>query len=84
MLHKVIFSKEAVKDTNKLSPKLKKKLKNIITNQIIKYPLSGKKLTGDLTGFLSIRLSYKDRIIYSIDEKNKIIYIHKTKTHYGK
>lgn len=83
MSYMVIFSKEAVKDDSKLTPKLKEKLKNIITNQIIKDPLSGKKLTGDLTGFFSIRLSYKDRIIYSIDEQKKIIYIHKTKTHYG-
>ena len=62
----VIFSKEAVKDTSKLTSKLKEKLKNIITNQIIKDHLFGKKLTGDLTGFFFIRLSYKDRIIYSI------------------
>ena len=84
MSYEVLFTKEALKDVKKLSPKLKNKLKEIITNQITKDPSSGKKLVGDLTGFFSVRLSYKDRIVYSIDENKKVIYIHRTKTHYGK
>lgn len=83
MSYKIIFSKEAFKDIKKLSPKIKNKLKDIIENQISKDPASGKKLAGDLTGFYSIRLTYKDRIVYSIDKKNKIIYIHRAKTHYS-
>jgi addiction module RelE/StbE family toxin len=83
MSHEILFTKEAFKDIKKLSPKIKKKLKEIIENQILQDPTSAKKLVGDLTGFYSIRLSYKDRIVYSIDEKNKIIYIHRAKTHYG-
>ena len=77
------FTKEAKKDTEKLSPKLRKKLKEILENVILEDPESGKKLLADLKGFYSIRLSYKDRIIYSIDKQEKIILIHKTKTHYG-
>ncbi|MFC1582994.1 type II toxin-antitoxin system RelE/ParE family toxin, partial [Planctomycetota bacterium] len=61
MIYEVEFTKEAFKDIQKLSPKLKKKAKDIITNQIIKEPELGKKLMGDLTGFYSVRLSYKDR-----------------------
>jgi Txe/YoeB family toxin of toxin-antitoxin system len=83
MSHEILFTKEAFKDIKKLSPKIKKKLKEIIENQILQDPTSGKKLVGDLTGFYSIRLTYKDRIVYSIDEKNKIIYIHRAKIHYG-
>ncbi|MBI5417698.1 type II toxin-antitoxin system RelE/ParE family toxin [Candidatus Poribacteria bacterium] len=83
MPYEVLFTKEAFKDIEKLTPKLKKKLKDIILNQIVKEPKAGKKLIGDLTGFYSLRLTYKDRIIYSIDEINKIIYIHRAKTHYG-
>lgn len=48
MSHEVIFTKEAMKDIKKLSPKLKKKLKDIITNQIVKTPYSGKKLICNL------------------------------------
>ena len=46
-------------------------------------PYSGKKLVGDLAGFYSIRLSYQDRILYTINDEQKLIYIHRAKTHYG-
>ena len=77
------FTKTALKDVRALSPKLTQKLKEILLKQIMEDPYSGKKLLGDLTGFFSVRLSYKDRIVYSIDTKKKIIYIHRAKTHYG-
>ena len=63
--------------------KLKQKLKKIIVEKIINNPYSGKKLVGDLIGFYSLRLSYKDRIVYTVDDENNIIYIHRAKTHYG-
>ncbi len=55
----------------------------IIQEQITVNPYAGKKLVGDLTGFFSLRLNYKDRILYTIDDKQKLIYIHRVKTHYG-
>lgn len=82
-LYEVRFTKEAKKDVTKLTPKLKRKLKNIIQEKIIINPYSGKKLVGNLNGFFSIRLSYKDRILYTINDEEKLIYIHRTKTHYG-
>jgi addiction module RelE/StbE family toxin len=81
--YEVRFTKEAVKDIQKLTPKLTEKLKDIVENLIAKDPQSGKKLVGQLKGFYSIRLSYQDRIVYSIDEDKRIIYIHRAKTHYG-
>ena len=83
MVYEVRFTKEAKKDVAKLTPKLKRKLKKIIQDTIIINPYSGKKLLGDLAGFLSIRLTYKDRIIYTVDDEKKLIYIHRAKTHYG-
>jgi len=83
MLYEIIFSKEAFKDVKRLSPKIKKKLEALIINEIDQNPTLGKKLVGDLTDFYSVRLTYKDRVVYSIDEKNKIVYIHRAKTHYG-
>jgi len=83
MAYEIRFTKEAIKDINKLSPKLKKKLKDIALNQIAEEPYRGKKLIGDLSGFFSIRLSYKDRIIYSINEEDNNVFIHRAKTHYG-
>ena len=83
MSYKIRFTKEAVKDIKKLSPKLKNKLKEIILNKISLEPYTGKKLIGDLSGFYSVRLSYKDRIVYSIDENKQIVFVHRTRTHYG-
>ncbi|MBN1683933.1 MAG: type II toxin-antitoxin system mRNA interferase toxin, RelE/StbE family [Gammaproteobacteria bacterium] len=82
-IYEIRFTKEAVKDIQKLTPRLKSKLKQIIKNVIVSDPYSAKKLVGDLRGFYSLRLSYQNRIVYSIDETNRIIYIHKAKTHYA-
>lgn len=84
MIHyEVRFTKEAQKDIAKLTPKLKQKLKAIIQDTISINPYEGKKLIGDLAGFYSIRLSLQDRIVYSIDSEQKLVYIHRAKTHYG-
>ncbi|CCI24946.1 MAG: type II toxin-antitoxin system RelE family toxin [Microcystis sp.] len=83
MVYEVRFTKEAKKDVDKLTLKLKKKLKSIIQDTLSISPYSGKKLVGDLTGFYSIRLSYQDRILYTINDEQKLIYIHRAKTHYG-
>jgi Txe/YoeB family toxin of toxin-antitoxin system len=83
MLYEVRFTKEAKKDIAKLTPKLKQKLKTIIQDTISINPYAGKKLVGDLAGFYSVRLSYQDRIVYTIDDEQNLIYIHRAKTHYG-
>ena len=83
MDYEVRFTKEAKKDVAKLTSKLKQKLKKIIQDKIAIDPYAGKKLVGDLTGFYSMRLSQQDRILYTIDKKQKLIYIHRSKTHYG-
>ena len=84
MPYEIRFSRVASKDVKDLTPRLQKKLKEILTSQISQEPHSGKKLVGDLTGLYSMRLTFKDRIVYSIDEDHKIVYIHRAKTHYGK
>jgi mRNA-degrading endonuclease RelE of RelBE toxin-antitoxin system len=77
------ITKTALKDINQLSPKLKAKLKDILNNVVAHNPYEGKKLFGELEGNYSIRLTHKDRIVYSINEEKKIVYIKRTKTHYG-
>ena len=46
-------------------------------------PFQGKRLLGDLAGSWSFRLNLKDRIVYSVDEARKIVYIERARTHYG-
>ena len=79
----VRFTKQAKKDAQTLSPKLKSKLRDILLEVLSRNRYEGKKLLGDLAGSYSYRLTYKDRIVYSLDEKRRIIYIERSRTHYG-
>jgi mRNA interferase RelE/StbE len=81
--YEVRFTKEAVKDFHKLTPKLQQKLKEVLSESISKNPHCGKRLVGDLAGFFSYRLTFKDRIVYSVDDAAKTIFVHRTRTHYG-
>ena len=77
------FTKEAAKDAAKLPPRLKEKLKVILQQQVAPNPRCGKRLVGDLAGFFSLRLSYKDRLVYSINEESRTVFVHRARTHYG-
>ncbi len=81
--YEIRFTKVAAKDVKKLSPHLKKKLKDILLNVIASEPGTGKRLVGELADFYSLRLSYQDRIVYSINEQKRRVFIHRARTHYG-
>jgi Txe/YoeB family toxin of toxin-antitoxin system len=81
--YEIRFSRQAEKDILRLTPKLKKKLMEVLRNQIAVDPYSGKALIGDLKGYYSVRLSYQDRIVYSIEDDQLIVYVIRAKTHYG-
>ena len=82
--YEVRITKQAFKDIKELSPKMKAKLKSILIEILTNTPYEGKKLIGNLSGNYSIRLNLQDRIIYSIDEDNKIVYVKRARTHYGR
>ena len=82
-VYEIRFTKEAIKDVKKLSPRLKAKLKDILEHQVSHDPYSGKKLVGQLKGFYSLRLNFQDRIIYTIDDDANTVYVHRAKTHSG-
>jgi len=77
------FTKEAVKDVDKLPPRLKEKLKIVLREQVAPNPRCGKRLVGDLAGFFSLRLSYKDRLVYSVYDDSRSVFVHRARTHYG-
>ena len=79
----VRFTKQARKDVEHLPPKLKVKLRDILLEVLARNPYEGKKLLGDLAGSYSYRLTFQDRIVYSLDEERRIIYIERASTHYG-
>ena len=82
-IYQIRLTREAVKDVEKLTSKLKAKLKVILENVIAVNPAAGKALVGDLTGFFSYRLTIRDRIVYTVSKNEHIIYIHRARTHYG-
>ncbi len=81
--YKVLLTHQAVKDIQLLTPKLREKCIRIIQEILEQEPHRGKRLVGDLKGSRSLRLSYQDRVVYSIDEPRHIVYIERAKTHYG-
>ena len=81
--YEIRITKQAKKDIEKLTPKLRRKLHTILVEVISENPYEGKPLLGDLAGNYSYRLSYKDRIVYSIDDDARIVFIKRTRTHYG-
>ena len=83
MSYRIRFTRQAAKDVKKLSPKLQDKLKDILRNQLAVEPRSGKTLVGSLKGYYSVRLSYKDRIVYSIDDRDLVVLVIRARTHYG-
>lgn len=81
--YEIRVTRRAEKDIRKLTPQLRRKLYEILTEVIAQDPFQGKKLVGDLLGSYSYRLTYKDRIVYSIDLKSRFVYIERAATHYG-
>ncbi len=81
--YEVRLTRRAEKDVKKLTPQLRRKLYEILTEVIAQEPFQGKKLIGDLAGSYSYRLTYKDRIVYSINAKERVVYIERAATHYG-
>ncbi len=81
--YEIRITRRAEKDIRKLTPQLQKKLYDILTEIVAKDPFQGKRLIGDLEGSYSLRLTFKDRIVYHIDRAKKIVYLERARTHYG-
>jgi len=82
-MFEIRITKTALKDIEKLSPKMKLRLQEILVTLVANDPHQGKRLVGELEGNWSLRLNLKDRIVYSIDEDNKLMYLKRVKTQYG-
>ncbi|XOV79602.1 MAG: Txe/YoeB family addiction module toxin [Aestuariibacter sp.] len=86
MTWKVVFTKQAQKDANKLaSSGLKSKVQSLL--EILKAdpyqrPPSYEKLVGDLAGAYSRRINIQDRLVYEVIESEKSVKILRMWTHY--
>jgi Txe/YoeB family toxin of toxin-antitoxin system len=81
--YRVRFTRQAEKDIEKLTAKLRTKLKDIVRNRLAIDPYSGKPLVGPLKGYYSVRLSYQDRIVYAIHDDELVVMVLRARTHYG-
>jgi addiction module RelE/StbE family toxin len=81
--YSIRFTRQASKDIKKLTPKLQDKLKDILRKRLAIEPYSGKALVGNLKGYYSVRLSYTDRIVYTIHDDELVVLVVRAKTHYG-
>jgi mRNA-degrading endonuclease RelE of RelBE toxin-antitoxin system len=83
MSYRVRLTRQAEKDIAKLTEKLRAKLLGILRNRLAVDPHSGTPLVGPLKGYGSVRLSYQDRIVYSIQDDELIVVVLRARTHYG-
>lgn len=83
MIYRIRFTRQAAKDIEKLSAKLQAKLKDLLRKRIAVDPHSGKALLGDLKGYYSMRLSLKDRVVYSVHDEELVVLVIRARTHYG-
>ena len=86
MKHQIVFTKQAGKDSKKLSsaglrPKAEKLL-GVISENPFQNPPPYEKLTGDLTGFYSRRINIQHRLVYQVIAKEKIVKVIRLWTHY--
>ena len=83
MIYQIRFTRQAAKDIRKLTPKLRAKARDILRNKIAVDPYSGKPLVGELKGYYAVRLTYQDRIVYSIHDEVLTVLVIRARTHYG-
>ena len=86
MKYQLVFTKQAVKDSKKLSsaglrPKAEKLLE-ITSENPFQNPPPYEKLTGDLTGFYSRRINIQHRLVYQVIAKEKVVKVIRLWTHY--
>ena len=83
-MYKIEYSKESIKDIALLkSSHLDNKAKELI--EMLRedpFKLPYEKLQGDLKGLYSRRINIKHRLVYKVDEINKIISVIKMWNHY--
>lgn len=83
---KVVFSKQAVKDSKKISQSNLKnatlELLEVIKNDPFQNPPPYEKLLGDLSGKYSRRINIQHRLVYEVFEKEKIVRVLRMWTHY--
>ncbi len=85
-MYRIELSKKAVKDTKKLksaglSDKARK-LVNLLKDNPYMTPPSYEKLVGDLNGMYSRRINIQHRLVYTVNEEEKVVRVLRMWSHY--
>ena len=86
MSWQVILSRQAVKDAKKLGraglhPQAKRLLDVLADDPFAAYPRY-EQLVGNLAGFCSRRINIQHRLVYEVDEQQKIVHVLRMWSHY--
>lgn len=86
VIWQVVLSRQAVKDARKLShaglrSQAEKQLKILVEDPYTSYP-SYEKLVGNLAGCYSRRINIQHRLVYSVDEEQRIVHVLRMWSHY--
>ena len=86
MTWKLIYTKQAQKDSKKLAASSLKRraqrLLNLISEDPFQVPPPYEKLTGDLSGAYSRRINIQHRLVYEVLESEHTIKVIRLWTHY--
>ena len=83
---RVVFTKQAQKDAKKLAaaglrPRAERLL-DLLAEDPFCHPPPFEKLVGDLSGFYSRRINIQHRLVYQVDEEEKVVKVVRLWTHY--
>lgn len=82
----IILSKQAVKDIEKLKrahlADSAKELLYLLATDPLVTPPRYEKLVGNLKGLYSRRINIQHRLVYSVDQENRIIHVLRMWSHY--
>jgi len=83
---RLLYTKQARKDARKLAssslrPKAEELLK-ILEEDPFRNPPRYEKLVGDLDGAYSRRINIQHRLVYAVDEEEKVVKVIRMWTHY--
>ena len=82
----VKFSRQAVKDKKKLKEAdleaKARELLDLLCEDPFRTPPRYETLVGNLEGNYSRRINIQHRLVYSVDEESKIVYVKRMWTHY--
>jgi len=85
-MYKVVLSRQAVKDKEKIKAaglgKRVKTLLELIEENPYRTPPPYEKLVGDLKGFCSRRINHQHRLVYEVREAEKTVVVARMWTHY--